>query len=163
MIRRFRPQDAEATRAVFVEAVLTGAASRYSTAERASWVADPAMPPDWGKWLDQHITFVAEEERRITGFMMPEASGHLNMAFVLPDRRGKGVADALYAAVLEQAGRMRLPRLHVLASRYTQSFFTRHGWRFAPELTDLPGLDPKQGPADTRLNRATVLSLEKPQ
>lgn len=156
MIRRFRPKDAMGCRSVFVDAVQIGAAGRYGAAERAGWVKDPAMPEGYAEWLAGHITFVADEGR-IAGFMMLEREGYLNMAFVAPDRMGQGLADALYAAILTRA--RALPRLWVLASRYAQGFFLRHGWRFAPHLTDLPGLDPRQGPGDTPLNKAMEVWL----
>lgn len=175
MIRPFRPEDAQPTRDVFVAAVRTGAAGRYSATELVEWLPDPTMPEDWGDWLASHITFVAEggaeengatcagsADKRITGFMMLERSGYLNMAFVLPSHMGKGTADALYAATLTQAQTLALPRLHVLASRYAQSFFARQGWSLAPELTGIEGLDPRQGPNDTPVNRAMVLPLGAP-
>ena len=113
--------------------------------------------------MNQHITFVAEDGR-ITGFMMLEATGYLNMAFVRPEVMGKGVADALYAAVLAEARTLALPRLHVLASRHAQSFFTRHGWHLVPDVAGsafavIEGLDPDQGPDNTPLNRVMVLRL----
>lgn len=161
MIRRFCLADAQPTRDVFVAAVRIGAAGRYSAPELQDWVPDPAMPKDWGTWLDGHITFVSETHDEIDGFMMLERSGYLNMAFVLPDRMGKGTADGLYRAILTQARSLALPRMHVLASRYAQSFFTRHGWRLAPELTGIEGLDPRQGPQDRPLNRVMALDLGK--
>ncbi|MGV8987391.1 MAG: GNAT family N-acetyltransferase [Cypionkella sp.] len=160
MIRRFRLADDQACRDVFVAAVEVGAAGRYSAEERAGWLKNPAMPTGYAAWLDQHITFVAEDVT-INGFMMLEASGYLNMAFVRPDAMGKGVADALYAAVLAEARSLALPRLHVLASRYAQSFFARHGWQLAPEITEIEGLDPRQGPDDTPLNRVMTLTLRQ--
>ena len=158
MIRRFRLDDAQACRDVFVAAVRVGESGRYTARELADWVKDPAMPVGYGAWLNQHITFVAEEEG-IQGFMMLEASGYLNMAFVRPEVMGKGVADALYAALVTEAQALHLTRLHVLASRHAQSFFGRHGWRLAPEIRDIPGLDPDQGPQDTPLNRVMVLGV----
>ncbi len=158
MIRRFRLDDAQACRDVFVAAVRVGASGRYTVQELADWVIDPAMPVGYGDWLNRHTTFVAEKEG-IQGFMMLEASGYLNMAFVRPEVMGRGVADALYGAILAEANALDLIRLHVLASRYAQSFFSRHGWRLAPEITGIEGLDPNQGPEDTPLNRVMVLDL----
>jgi putative acetyltransferase len=158
MIRRFTVSDAQATRDVFVAAVQIGALGRYDAAERAKWLPDPTMPATWAAWLDGHFTLVAESDG-VAGFMMLERSGYLNMAYVRPDQMGKGVADALYAGILTEARALHLPRLTVLASRYAQGFFARHGWRLAPELTDLPGLDPRQGPGDNPMNRAMVLDL----
>jgi putative acetyltransferase len=159
MIRRFALPDAQSTRDVFVAAVHQGAAGRYTPAERAIWNPDPTMPEDWGDWLAGHITFVAEDAQGITGFMMIEPSGYLNMAFVRPDCMGTGVADTLYAAILEQAKTLGVAQLTVLASRYAQGFFARHGWRLAPEITKMQGLDPNQGPGDTPMNRVMVLGM----
>ncbi len=159
MIRRFRLSDAQACRDVFVAAVRVGAAGRYTAEELADWLKAPAMPIGYGDWLNQHITFVAEDDGGIQGFMMLEARGYLNMAFVRPEVMGRGVADALYGAIFAEAKALDLIRLHVLASRYAQSFFSRHGWRLAPEITGIEGLDPNQGPEDTPLNRVMVLDL----
>jgi putative acetyltransferase len=156
-IRRFRLADAAATREVFVQAVRIGAAGRYSEAERLAWVPDTAMPPDWGTWLEGHVTLVEEQSGRITGFMMVERDGYLNMAFVRPEAMGKGTADRIYTALLDEVRGLGLPRLHVLASRYAQSFFRRHGWIPAPELAGLPGCEPRQGPQDDPENRPMKL------
>ncbi len=156
-IRRFQPGDAEGTRHVFVDAVRIGAAGRYDAQERLDWVPDPAMPEDWGAWLQSHVTLVAIEEGRITGFMMVERGGYLNMAFVLPDRMGTGLADRLYEALMQEVRALGLVRLHVLASRYAESFFRRHGWQPAPEFADLDHCDPRQGPGETPVNRPMKL------
>lgn len=157
LIRRFRPDDAAATREVFVEAVRIGAAGRYSEAERLEWVPDPALPEDWGSWLDGHVTLVAEDAGRITGFFMVERDGYLNMAFVRPDQMGRGLADRLYAALLHEVRALGMARLHVLASRHAQGFFRRHGWQPAPEHAGMPGCDPRQGPQDNPVNRPMKL------
>lgn len=159
VIRRYAPGDALSTRQVFFRAVREGASSRYSTAELDDWVSDPTPPEGWGDWLDEHITLVAEAAGRVTGFFMLERDGYLNMAFVLPERMGQGTADALYAEILREARALGLAQLTVLASRHAQGFFRRHGWRPAPELPPRDGLDPRQGPDDTPMNRPMALDL----
>lgn len=141
-IRPFRLTDAHPTRDVFVRAVREGAASRYSAEELQDWLQDPVMPADWGTWLDSHLTFVAESGGRITGFMMLERDGYLNMAFVIPEMMGKGTADRLYAEVLATARGLGLTRLTVFASRHARRFFARHGWRHDPGLALPEGMDP---------------------
>jgi putative acetyltransferase len=137
LIRRFRLEDAEATRAVFVQAVMVGAVGRYTPAELAEWIPDPALSDNWGPWLDGHYTLVAEDQGRVQGFMMIEADGYLNMAFVRPEVMGKGVALVLYQGILAHAQGLSLRRLRVLASRYAEGFFARQGWaRTDPQPKD---------------------------
>jgi putative acetyltransferase len=156
-IRRFEITDARATHEVFIEAVLIGAAGRYSEAERQEWVPETDMPDDWGEWLEEHVTLVAQAGDRITGFMMVERDGYLHMAFVRPDRMGTGLADQLYQALLVEVRALGLARLTTLASRYSESFFRRHGWQFAPEFTSREGYDPRQGPHDNPTTRPLAL------
>jgi len=158
-IRRFHCDDAAETRKVFVQAVQIGAAERYTSDELTDWLPDPAMPDGWGDWLDRHTTFVAVDTGRITGFFMIEADGYLNMAFVRPECRGDGTADALYAAVLDHTRKAGTAQMTVLASRYAQGLSLIHGWRMAPELPPHEGLDPRQGPDDNPINRLMALEL----
>ena len=153
-IRPFRLTDAAGTHAVFVQAVQIGAASRYSAAERAEWLPDATMPADWGPWLAQHTTLVADEGDRLTGFFMLEATGYLNMAFVTPDRMGTGLADQLYAALMTAAQTQGITDLTVIASRHAQSFFARHGWTLAPEPMAIPGHPEKDISRALQLSRA---------
>lgn len=159
-IRPFALPDAKATHAVFVQAVQIGAASRYSAAELREWLPDPTMPDDWGDWLAQHITLVADEGDRVTGFFMLEATGYLNMAFVTPDRMGTGLADQLYAGLMDEARLRGIIDLTVIASRHAQSFFARHGWRFAPDLTSIPGHPEKDISHALTLSRAMRRALD---
>ena len=152
IIRAFRRTDAFQTRQVFTDAVRIGASSRYTPAELHDWVPDPAMPDYWGQWLDSHITLVAEDPPELQGFMMIERDGYLIMAFVRPGHMDTGLADQLYSALSSKT------RLTTLASRHAQSFFLRHGWHHAPDLTDIKGLDPNQRPDDNPVNRPMALT-----
>ena len=149
-LRPFRLADAAATRDVFVQAVQVGAAERYSEEERLAWMPDPAMPEGWGPWLQGHTTVVAETDGRLTGFFMVEETGYLNMAFVRPECRGDGTADALYAWILQAARARGMPALTVLASRYAEGFFRRHGWTADPDTRHHDGR-PMNRPMSLRL------------
>ncbi|MEZ5778407.1 MAG: GNAT family N-acetyltransferase [Paracoccaceae bacterium] len=128
LIRRFRPEDAGATRTVFFKAVREGAADHYRTEQLIEWAPSPDMPDGWGEWLDRNFTVVAEHGGLVVGFFMLEPSGYLNMAFVLPAWRRTGLADRLYAAILAEARAQRMPRMTVWASRLACRFLARHGW-----------------------------------
>lgn len=160
IIRPFALSDAGATHGIFVQAVQVGAATRYSQAERTDWLPDPTMPEDWGRWLAEHITLVADEGDRLTGFFMLEKTGYLNMAYVSPDRMGTGLADKLYAALMDKARLHGISDMTVIASRYAQSFFSRQGWTLAPDLTSIPGQPDKDITRALELSRAmrTVLA-----
>lgn len=159
VIRPFRPDDAQPLRAVFVRSVREGAASLYTQDELRDWLPDPAMPEGWGDWLGEHLTLVAEDGERITGFMMLERDGYLNMAFVLPEVMGKGTADRLYAAILALARDLGLARLTVFASRHARRFFARHGWHPAPDLPLPDGMDPALTRGDNPVTLGMALDL----
>ncbi|MEM9472733.1 MAG: GNAT family N-acetyltransferase [Pseudomonadota bacterium] len=127
-VRKFVEADAGATAQIYFDAVRFGAAGHYDERQRKAW-ADRV--PDTSQWLArlnaQH-TFVAEVNSEPVGFMTVDDAGHIDLAFVAPDRMGTGVADALYAAVEGQALQLGAGRLDTAASHLARSFFERHGW-----------------------------------
>jgi putative acetyltransferase len=129
VIRPYRAQDRAATKMVFFRAVREGTAAIYTETQRAAWVPSPnpdlAIPD---KLLDQWA-WVAETDGRIIGFMSLCPDGLLDMAFVLPEVMGKGVATALYHTLLAKARSAGLPRLTVDASPYSHGFLRKHGWQ----------------------------------
>jgi len=54
--------------------------------------------------------------------------GHIDLAFVVPDLIGKGVARALYERVEAEALRRGIGRLDTEASHMARRFFDRQGW-----------------------------------
>lgn len=129
-VRSYAEGDARPLAEIFHRAVHEGAASRYDARERAAW--SPAVPAtrSWEARLAEAETVVAEGPDGALGFMSLDlARGYLDLAFVLPDVMGQGVADALYA-VLEGRARARgLTRLETEASLLAEPFFRRQGWR----------------------------------
>ena len=97
-----------------------------------------------------------------TVFGLVNARGDILYRGAISTKNNETIDDfinALYAAILAEARALGLPHLHVLASRCSQGFFLRHGWRMAPELTDIPGLDPRQGPHDNPVNKPMAVAL----
>lgn len=128
IIRPYRREDRAACKLVYFRAVREGAAAFYSEGERAAWAASPEpdlTQPD--KLLDQWA-WVSEAAGQVTGFMSLRRDGYLDMAFVLPEVMGKGVAAALYGAVLDRAMAERFPRITVHASHLFRRFLLRRGW-----------------------------------
>lgn len=127
-VRPYDPTDREGCWLVFYRAVREGAAGFYDEAQRAAWAPEPLPALDGHDKLLAGWTFVATRAGHITGFMTLEPSGHLDMAFVLPEEMGHGTAGAIYTALLAKARAEGLLRLTVQASHLARRFFARQGW-----------------------------------
>lgn len=129
VVRSYRDGDAGALGAIFHRAVHEGAAARYSEAERRAW--SPSVP-DTAKWrarLAEAETVVAETPEGPVGFMTLDLSrAYLDLAFVLPEVMGKGVAGALHAVIESRARAAGLTRLTTEASLLAEPFFARQGY-----------------------------------
>ena len=128
-LRPYRDGDAPALFAVFVEAVRTGAATRYTEAQRLAWAPRTEMPADWPAFLAGMDIWIAEIDGAIAGFFAATPKGYIDLAFVRPEWMGRGVAQALYDHILGKARQRTLPRLSVHASHLERSFFARNGWQ----------------------------------
>lgn len=124
-IRRYQPADAGALAQIFFDAVRLGAAPKYTAAELAAWA----------QRLDGLTTVVAESPSGLLGFMSLRSDGYLDLAFVRPDCRGTGVADALHSEILTEACARHLHRLTTEASRMARPFFLRMGWHLIAAQT----------------------------
>lgn len=128
-IRPYRAADAGAVGQVFYDAVHQGAAGAYGAAQRAAWAPEVPAGAEWSLRFERSVTFVAEAEGRVVGFMnlVPE-TGYIDMAYVAPQVMGRGVAHALYAPI-EAAGRdAGCATLTTAASALARPFFERQGW-----------------------------------
>lgn len=127
-VRSYQPGDAGPLGQVFHRAVRDGASARYDAAQVAAWSPEAPASPAWAERLSKADTVVAVEGKTPVGFMNVDESGYLDLAFVLPEKMGQGVADMLYA-VLESRARARgTPRLTTQASLLAEPFFARQGW-----------------------------------
>lgn len=128
-VRPYRTSDAACLAQVFDRAVREGAASAYDDAQRAAWASAMDTPPDWSRRLSEEITLVAERDGQIIGFMTLGRDGFLDLAFVLPEAMGTGVAAALHDRMLAEAEGRNLTRLTTEASLIARRFFIKQGWR----------------------------------
>ena len=81
--------------------------------------------PAWNKSFLEHITLVAVEGGRITGFGDLDPPGYLDRLYVHRDFQRQGVASAICGA-LEQAAGMNTITTH--ASITARPFFARRGY-----------------------------------
>ncbi|MEM6275667.1 MAG: GNAT family N-acetyltransferase [Pseudomonadota bacterium] len=139
-IRHFRPEDAAACADVFYRAVHEGAAERYDAAQRNAWLPKIPEIAALRERLSGQTCFVADDGD-IRGFMCLTTDGYLDLAYVDPTRRGSGLTEQLYAAILNGARLARHDKLTTHASLYAQPFFARQGWRtLAPEKVERNGV-----------------------
>ncbi|GHD99812.1 hypothetical protein U879_10750 [Defluviimonas sp. 20V17] len=143
--RRFRETDAPACGALFFRAVHEGAASRYTEEQRAAWapwrVPPPEVLPRLAAKLAEEITWLAEEDGALQGFMSLRKDGYLDMAFVAPERMGTGLAGQLYDRIEAAARALGLAHLTSEASHFSRAFFARRGWQVdAPQQIERRGV-----------------------
>lgn len=157
-IRSYAEGDAPRLAGIFHRAVHEGAANRYSEAERKAW--SPVRPDtrSWQLRLSEAETVVAETDAGPVGFMSLDLSrAYVDLAFVLPEVMGTGVAAALYC-VLE--GRARAHGLTVLtteASLLAEPFFLRQGWRvIRRQEVERSGVLLRNAAMEKALNRAAA-------
>lgn len=128
-VRSYHQGDAEALGQVMFDAIRTGASTRYGAAACEAWCPRPPTGEDWAAKLAAQDCVVAERARGVLGFMSLTEDGLLDLAFVLPEVMGTGVADALYAVLQGRALATRKRILRTQASLMARGFFLRHGWR----------------------------------
>ncbi|MEM8632846.1 MAG: GNAT family N-acetyltransferase [Pseudomonadota bacterium] len=130
-IRPYHKDDADACGAVFAAAVETGAAGHYDAAQRRAWAARSAHEGFWPERLAKLTTVVATDmEKRIVGFASMRAEdGYLDLLFIDPGLRGRGLADELLRRLVDAALSLGLKRMTTHASLVARSFFARNGWQ----------------------------------
>lgn len=134
-VRRATPQDHVALYGVYYRSVVEGAAAFYNDAQRAAWVGSPYPKSDEPDPDDTLLRWVAEVDGQIVGFMAITPDGYLDLAFVLPEWMGRGVAQAVYDQLLEWARRNRVTRLTAHSSHFARRFLEKQGWQVEyPEL-----------------------------
>lgn len=129
-VRFYRPEDAIPLGRVYFRAVRDGASRLYSPEQCAAWAPHAPASAVWRRRLAHGETLVAEQDGAPVGFMsLIPATGLIDLAYVLPEVMGKGVAPALYALLEGRARASGLDRLGTDASEGARPFFLRHGWK----------------------------------
>ncbi|MGW8484676.1 GNAT family N-acetyltransferase [Microbacterium sp. NPDC055903] len=139
-IRPYRREDAEATLAVFFDAIMVTAAEHYTAAQREAW-ARPGRRDlvSWDAAMQGRAAIVAVVEDEVAGFSDVSGTGYIDMMFVSPAHARRGVALALLTAIEETAHRSGVSRLTSDVSLTARGFFERFG--FAVEKEQHPVID----------------------
>lgn len=128
MIRRWQAADAEASYAVYVDAVRNGTGRHYTAEQARAWVPSDAMEDWWSPRLKEGAAWVSEDASGLNGLIALRPDGYLDLFFVPPRARGTGIASELYDRLAKEAAEQRLRHLSSHASDYLKPFLEKRGW-----------------------------------
>lgn len=134
-LRRFAATDAPAAAQLFFDAIREGSVDFYTEAQRKAWASHVPETARWRDRLARQFTVLAEAASDIVGYMTLDRDGYIDLAFVAPRHLGRGVADALYAAIETRARNTGVTQLTTEASHQARRFFKRNGWDEVREQT----------------------------
>lgn len=127
-LRRMRAGEESRLYEVLRSAVIRGAVGHYDEAQRRAWAPD--RPPEgWVARLERAECFVAVADGLIVGFMSVTPAGHLDLAYVLPERHGAGIGRRLLMRVEEEMRLTGIGCATTEASLVAEPLFARNGWR----------------------------------
>ena len=133
-LRPGRPEDADALGAVMFTAIRSGH-SPYSDAQRAAWLPTPNSGDAWRARLGGQDVIVAEDKAGPVGFMTLSPAGYIDLAYILPPARGRGVFDRMLHRIEADAKTAGLRRITTHASLMAEPAFSRHGYRIVQRET----------------------------
>lgn len=130
---RFRealPRDAADQAEVFHHAVMEGASSHYSLAQREAWAA--ALPRTAEAWMARQAlypTLVAECDGHCIGFCERDATeGRIETLYVWPSVARQGIGSQLLALTLAALREARHESITIDASLVLASSLLARGW-----------------------------------
>lgn len=127
-MRKWRPQDLDATIETFRRAVHDIASADYSPEELQAWAPDEADYPEWERRMDISHGWIFEINGKLRGFITTDAPGHIDLLYVHPDYQRMGVASALLDLLVADAGARGIRDLGTEASRTAKPFFEQAGF-----------------------------------
>jgi GNAT superfamily N-acetyltransferase len=117
---------------------------RNDPAVLARWLANKTAS-NFTRWVvdDQHILFLAEVNERVAGVSMLTRDGEVQLDYVSPDYRFRGVSKALLAAMEAKAKVLGLVELWLGATQLATEMYASCGWCATEEIESqfgtLPG------------------------
>lgn len=139
-IRAYRGEDARATLAVFLDAVMTTASRDYSAEQVAAWGRpEQRNEAEWDRSLTARSSCVAIVGGEIAGFSDVSDAGYIDMLFVSPRHGRQGVATALLAYVEAQALAAGIAELSADVSITARPVFERAGFAVEAEQHPMRG------------------------
>jgi len=127
-MRKWRPQDLDATIDTFRRAVHGLAAGDYTPEELEAWAPRESDRHAWERRLEDSRGWVFQINGKMGGFITSDTPGHIDLLYVHPDFRRMGVAGALLDVLVADAGARGITSLRTEASRTARPFFEKAGF-----------------------------------
>ena len=112
------------------------------------WLANKSAK-NMRTWIETpgSFAFVADRDGAMAGVGVYTGAGDLMLLYVEPEARFSGISSALLAHMEESARALRLPSLHVSASRAARRFFLERGYAVQEQDDDI--FESELGPEDS--------------
>ena len=132
-LRPFRPEDAGACQALFVDCVRRVNSRDYTREQVEAWASLTIDQKAWRTRFDDRFAYVVTDGNRIAGFTDMTRSGHLDRLFVSADHQGRGIARRLVERLLSDAVDNSINAMTTDASITSKPFFQRMGFSVVRE------------------------------
>ncbi|GLQ21114.1 GNAT family N-acetyltransferase [Algimonas porphyrae] len=114
--------------------------SPYTKTERLAWRRAPHAGAEWYARLEEQHVFIAEDANGPVGFLTLAPDGYVDLAYMLPRGRGRGVFRQLHNCLEDAAQRNGTSRLYTHASLSAEGPFKAMGYRVTErEIVSLNG------------------------
>ena len=127
MIRPAEPEDADILGQIMFDSIHRGD-SPYSAQQRRAWLPQPNAGNAWWGRLTRQRVAVAVEDGRPVGFMTLADDGYIDLAFILPEYRNRGLFRALLDWVETTASEAGIDQLWTRASLMAEGPFKATGF-----------------------------------
>ena len=114
---------------IFFRAVHDGTVGLYTPDQRRAWAGERLEPDGWKARVAGLTGVMAVAEDGPAGFLTIDATGHVDLAFVLPTHARKGIGTLLLRAAETWAADHGATRLRTEASLAARPFFEKNGWQ----------------------------------
>ena len=130
MVRAARPADAQAAVEILRRSIIQSCIADHhgDAATLQQWLANKT-PEQFISWLgdgNKHCVVAALDA--LCGVAMLHRSGEVLLCYVSPDQQGRGVGQALHAALEAKAMEWGLARLHLDSTLAAQRFYEQLGY-----------------------------------
>ncbi|MCO7245409.1 GNAT family N-acetyltransferase [Halomonas sp. Mc5H-6] len=144
--RLARARDAADQAEVFYHAVMQGAATRYTLAQRRAWAnALPREASAWSARQALYTTLVASCDGRCVGFIeLDVPAGRVVTLYVWPSLSGRGIGTTLLIHAERWLLEQGVDRIYIEASLTLYERLLRRGWQNLGEQWVERGGEPLQ-------------------